>query len=304
MAQSIISAAFICFAVVIGNVSAKQMTIAVRNNVTHACPNVKSDLVDTKSIKMDFQMIGAPAGTRSTDQVTVISQNGEQRSMTFPGCYRVQLSFKLKQRLENPYIEAFLQMGTNLPCQSGDQEPLGTVSNICTNITQTNWCPMSQHGQLRSMLQAKSTCRFCNLCGSLKAEEGSLRRYITPENGSDKKCSTNEQYQTLSFKMCTPTKAELSKANNDNEGRLEEYWNYLKQGILTAVIHVMDRAPQAAAKTRQCQKLCESYEENSSPSVSYKQTLLKSIESLCSPKDTYAACVYHTVKFDVYGGLS
>uniref|UniRef100_A0A914QTT4 Uncharacterized protein n=1 Tax=Panagrolaimus davidi TaxID=227884 RepID=A0A914QTT4_9BILA len=224
--------------------------------------------------------------------------------MTFPGCYRVTLSFKLKQKLENPYIESFLQMGTNLPCQSGDQEPIGSISNICTNITQSNWCPLSQHGQLRNMLQAKSTCRFCNLCGSLKAEESTLRKYITPENGADKECKTTADYQTLTFKMCTPTKGELRKANEDNEGRLEEYWNYLKQGVLTAVIHVMDRNPQSSSKIRQCQKLCESYEENSSTSASYKQTLLKSIESMCSPKDVYAACVYHTVKFDVFGDLT
>ena len=102
-------------------------------------------------------MVGTPAGMGKTDQVTLITQNGESRTMTFPGCYRVSLSFKLKQKLENPYIESFLQMGTNLPCQSGDQEPIGSVSNVCTNITQSNWCPKSQHGQLRNMLQAKST---------------------------------------------------------------------------------------------------------------------------------------------------
>lgn len=146
-------------------------------------------------------MIGTPQGTSSTDQVTVISQNGEQKTMQFPGCYRVQLSFKLKKQIQNPYIEAFLQMGTNLPCQSADQGPVGTITNICTNITQTNWCPLSQHGQLRNMLQAKQTCRFCNLCGNLKAEESTLRKYVTPEAGSEKECRTDEQYQTLTFRV-------------------------------------------------------------------------------------------------------
>uniref|UniRef100_A0AC34Q2G4 Uncharacterized protein n=1 Tax=Panagrolaimus sp. JU765 TaxID=591449 RepID=A0AC34Q2G4_9BILA len=283
-------------------VHGKQLTIAIRDNVTHSCPNVKSDIIDTNSIKLDFQMIGTPGGTSSVDQITVISINGESRTMSFPACYRVQLSFRMKKTLQNPYIESFLQMGTNLPCQSADQEPLGTISNVCTNITQTNWCPMSQHNQLRSMLQAKQTCRFCNMCGSLKAEESTIRRYVTLDK--EKECKTDENYQTLTFKMCTPTKSELRKANDDNEGRLEEYWNYLKQGVLTAVIHVMDRTPQTESKMKQCGKLCESFEENSSTSVSYRQTLLKSIETLCAPKDIYAACVYHTVKFDVIGNLA
>lgn len=162
---------FLILFTLIGFCKAKQLTIAVRDNITHACPNgllfsaikkylkfiVKSDIIDSKSVKFDFQMIEAPYGTRQTDQVTVISQNGESRTMSFPGCYRVKLSFKLQQKLENPYIESFLQMGTNLPCQSGDQGSIGTISNICTNITQSNWCPLSQHGQLRNMLQAKST---------------------------------------------------------------------------------------------------------------------------------------------------
>ena len=29
--------------------------------------------------------------------------------------------------------------------------------------------------------------------------------------------------------MCTPDKRELRKANEDNEGKLEDYWKYLKQ---------------------------------------------------------------------------
>ena len=114
-------------------------------------------------MNLDFQMIGTPSGTESIDQVTVISQNGESRTMSFPGCYRVRLSFRLKKPLQNPYIEAFLQLGTNLPCQSADQGPIGTISNVCTNITQSNWCPMSQHGLLRQMLNQKQTWYFENV---------------------------------------------------------------------------------------------------------------------------------------------
>ena len=104
--------------------------------------------------------------------------------------------------------------------------------------------------------------------------------------------------------MCTPTKQEMRRANEDNEGKLEEYWNYLKQGVLTAVVHVVDRNQQPESQIRMCQKLCEDYEFGSSPSASHRQLLLKTIEKKCSPKDDYAACVYHTVKFDVFGDFA
>ncbi|KAE9553526.1 hypothetical protein FO519_003275 [Halicephalobus sp. NKZ332] len=294
----------ILFVGLFGFASGKQLTIALRENITTPCPNVQSDLVDTNSIHLDFQMVGTPAGTESVDQVTVVDRSGESRTMSFPGCYRMRLSFRLKKPLENPYIESFLQLGTNLPCQSSDQGPVGTISNICTNITQTNWCPTSQHGLLRQMLQQKQTCRYCNLCGNLETEKSTLRKYVTPEQGSEKECRTDKQFQTLTFKMCTPTKQELRKTNEDNEGKLEEYWNYLKQGILTAVIHVVDRNRQPESQIRMCQKLCEDYEFGSSPSSSHRQLLLKTIEKKCSPKDDYAACVYHTVKFDVFGDFA
>lgn len=79
--------------------------------------------------------------------------------------------------------------------------------------------------------------RFCHLCETVKAEETTIQKFITNE-GSEQ-CSTEETQQTLSFKvfrenlksfqMCTPTKKELLKENSEHEGKLHEYWNYLKQ---------------------------------------------------------------------------
>lgn len=56
--------------------------------------------------------------------------------------------------LSNPHIEAFLQLGTNIPCQPTNSN---SISNICTNITQTNWCPQSSNEKLRIMLKDKKT---------------------------------------------------------------------------------------------------------------------------------------------------
>lgn len=125
------------------------------------------------------------------------------------------------------------------------------------------------------------------------------------------------------------------------------------QGVLTAVIHVMDREPVQQSQIQQCQKMCNTMEKSVSGSYKvssvkfietkwgrnfiseekllfaksywgawiiegkfwqifselsfhpnifdFQSTLLKTIESMCAPKDSYAACVYHTVKFDVNG---
>uniref|UniRef100_A0A0K0DI37 Ganglioside GM2 activator n=1 Tax=Angiostrongylus cantonensis TaxID=6313 RepID=A0A0K0DI37_ANGCA len=90
-----------------------------------------------------------------TDTVVLTDIHGESRSISFPGCYRAKISFRMKKPLKNPYIEAFLQLGQNIPCRSGGRT---FVSNICTNITRTNWCPQSKNSQLRGMLVNKDTC--------------------------------------------------------------------------------------------------------------------------------------------------
>ncbi|GMS98494.1 hypothetical protein PENTCL1PPCAC_20669, partial [Pristionchus entomophagus] len=75
------------------------------------------------------------------------------------------------------------------------------------------------------------------------------------------------------------------------------------QGVLTAVVHVLDREPMDEGKMRQCKTLCQTYEKKRGVGDSYKATLLKSIDKMCSPRDEYAACVMHTLKFDVDGNI-
>ncbi|VDO63727.1 unnamed protein product [Heligmosomoides polygyrus] len=210
--------------------------------------------------------------------VTLTDVNGETKTISFPGCYRVKLSFKMRQPIQNPYIEAFLQLGQNIQCRAEGRS--SSVSNICTNITRTNWCPQSVNDQLRGMLANKETCTKLYLPVDLLI-------------GID----------LISFKMCTPSRRELSEKHGDDRDKLEEYWNYLKQGVMTAVVHVMDRSELDVNRRQQCQRMCNTlnqYVDRSKNSAS-TNTLLKSIESLCTPRDDYAACVYHTVKFDING---
>ncbi|KJH44477.1 hypothetical protein DICVIV_09485 [Dictyocaulus viviparus] len=232
------------------------------------------------------------------DQVILTDVDGESRSISFPGCYRAKVSFRMKKPIINPYIEAFLQLGQNIPCRS-DRRTF--VSNICTNITQTNWCPQSQNSQLRRMLIDKETCQFCHICDTVKGEthkdKSDWNRYIIA--GGSEECDLTRDRQTFQFKMCSPSRAELNDQNNEERNKLEEYWNYLKQGVLTAVVHVMDRSELTTQRRQQCQKMCKTYSNRRGISQNYRTTLLKSIESLCTPFDEYAACVYHTVKFDI-----
>ncbi|EPB68986.1 hypothetical protein ANCCEY_11926 [Ancylostoma ceylanicum] len=116
--------------------------------------------------------------------------------------------------------------------------------------------------------------QFCHVCDTIKEEvnkeTNEWKQYVFNE-GSEK-CDATHERQTLRFKMCAPSRRELNERHGDARDKLQEYWNYLKQSIIR---HVNNR------------------------SNTLKNTLLKSIESLCTPKDTYAACVYHTVKFDI-----
>lgn len=42
--------------------------------------------------------------------------------------------------------------------------------------------------------------------------------------------------------------------------------------------------------------------QEDSPQVGFREMhAFRSIETLCAPEDTYAACVYHTLKFDMNG---
>uniref|UniRef100_A0A0N5AVE0 Uncharacterized protein n=1 Tax=Syphacia muris TaxID=451379 RepID=A0A0N5AVE0_9BILA len=255
--------------------------------------SVRNDLIDKNSIRFGFEMVSS-SNNYGADRLTVTAQNGESHTITFPGCYNVDLSFRIKRQLNNPYVEAFLQLGRNIPCES---ELVKGVGNICTNITESNWCPQSGNEQLRSMLKGKKTCRFCNLCNTLESNQSEVSKYIS--NVNTKECRTDKNYHSLKFKMCTPSKKELHENNKEYEEKLEEYWNYLKQGVLTAVIHITDRPLVSESKRSQCSRLCNSYSSQRTISPAYSSTLLRSIENMCNPADTYVACIYHTMKFDV-----
>lgn len=64
----------------------------------------------------------------------------------------------------------------------------------------------------------------------------------------------------------------------------------------------MDRPQLAATNLRQCQRLCRTYENYPTISESYRATLRQTIDELCVPVDSYVACIYHTIKFDVIDG--
>uniref|UniRef100_A0A1I7YFF4 Uncharacterized protein n=1 Tax=Steinernema glaseri TaxID=37863 RepID=A0A1I7YFF4_9BILA len=293
MSSSVLLLLLVAFAT--GN--AKHIQIFIKDNVTQSCPNVRSDIVDQRSVRLSFDMLPSNNPHAGQDQVTVVTRDGQTRSVHFPGCYQIKISFRMKKVIVNPYIEAFLQMGTNLPCQGEHEEQVGLLPHICGNVTKANWCPQSQNERLRSQLSMKSTCRFCNLCQNVQAEGSQARKYIKLDN-PNQECRTDQDVQTFSFKMCTPDKKDIRKANSDNEGKLEEYWNYLKQGVLTAVVHVMDRDAVTDNMKNQCARMC-SILQGQAVSESYRATLMDTIQTRCVPKDTYAACVYHTLKFDV-----
>ena len=76
------------------------------------------------------------------------------------------------------------------------------------------------------------------------------------------------------------------------------------QGVLTAVVHILNRSEIEATRKNVCQKLCDSLGSNNRyASESYKATVLNSIEKLCAPKDSYEACIYHTARFNIDGSL-
>ncbi|CAD6198092.1 unnamed protein product [Caenorhabditis auriculariae] len=272
---------------------AKTVQIRLRENVTQTCPNVDSDLIDESSLKISMKML--PREGSDDD-------DSKDEKITFPGCYRVKMSFRMKRTIHNPYIEAFMQLGQNMPCR-GEGNSLTGIDSICTNITTGNWCPKSHNSQLRDMLIGKQTCQFCHLCDSLTKDSSDVRKIKKfVSNDGPEECSTEQDLHTYSFKMCTPTRDELNE-DGENRDKLEEYWQYLKQGIMTTVIHVMDRQPLPQSRSTQCQRMCDTLSDEQGVSDTYRQTLRRSIENMCAPVDAYAACLYHTVKFDLNSDL-
>uniref|UniRef100_A0A914RU71 Uncharacterized protein n=1 Tax=Parascaris equorum TaxID=6256 RepID=A0A914RU71_PAREQ len=214
---------------------------------------VRWDLIDKESLQMQFDMISS---AHDGDHLTVTAQDGQTRTISFPGCYHISLSFHMTTPIANPYVEAFLQLGTNIPCQSDSAR---RVTNVCANITQNNWCPQSVNTKLRGMLNGKKTW-FVDF----------KRESLLTSNEGTSECNTDKRQQTITFK-----------------------------GVLTAVIHVMDRSEPSEKRLQQCAQLCSTYSSQKALSSSYRSTLLHSIEKMCAPNDTYIACIYHTMKFDV-----
>lgn len=122
---------------------------------------VKSDLIDEKSFKFNFNELPSSSSSMTNDKLILTAADGEKTSLSFPGCYRITLSFRLKRPIKNPYIETFMRMGTNLPCQS-EEHSSSTVDesphSTCTNISRpVDWCPQTQNKQMRQMLRDKNT---------------------------------------------------------------------------------------------------------------------------------------------------
>lgn len=108
---------------------------------------------------MKFNFHELPSNTQSltNDQLILTDPNGKKTSLRFPGCYQVTISFRLKRPLVNPYIETFMRMGTNLPCQTDEQSIGNNPHATCTNITKpVDWCPQSKNKQMREMLRDKT----------------------------------------------------------------------------------------------------------------------------------------------------
>jgi hypothetical protein len=118
---------------------------------------VNADIVDEKSLKFSFHELSDSESSLTNDQLIVTTSDGKKSKLRFPGCYRIKLSFRLKVPLKNPYIETFMRMGTNLPCQADNQDSYQQYP-VCTNISRpVDWCPQTQNKQMRTMLRDKTT---------------------------------------------------------------------------------------------------------------------------------------------------
>ena len=67
----------------------------------------------------------------------------------------MELIFRLKKPIKNPYIEATLQFGNKTICHNGRQR--SQLSSICANITEQNWCPESINSIIRQKIETINT---------------------------------------------------------------------------------------------------------------------------------------------------
>lgn len=133
-----------------------------------------------------------------------------------------------------------------------------------------------------------SFCHMCNENAGLETEDArTFQKYIANEGSQE--CSTEKMKQTLTFKvtrstlplnrkqMCTPSKSEMSERQDEEREKMQEYWNYLKQGILTAVVHVVDREEIDGSRKKQCRQMCDTYEHRKGVSSSYKVIMARNL---------------------------
>ncbi|GMS98493.1 hypothetical protein PENTCL1PPCAC_20668, partial [Pristionchus entomophagus] len=66
----------------------------------------------------------------------------------------------------------------------------------------SSWCPSSSNERVRSMLQGKQTCQFCNVCGTLDRPDvvAELQQKVVNESG-DERCDTTADTQTVAFRV-------------------------------------------------------------------------------------------------------
>lgn len=117
---------------------------------------VRTDQSIVQSDSIRFDMGEASMGNAGRDSLRIVAQNGEQRTINFPGCYNARLSMRVNRPLINPYAEVFMQMGSDIPCRKQNQQQQSELT-VCTNITRSNWCPKSANPTVRMMLDNKQT---------------------------------------------------------------------------------------------------------------------------------------------------
>lgn len=284
--------------------------VRVDSTTVQQCPNVANDKDVVEKVELDIK---SKYSVSNVDNVTFFTQNGtKQHTITFPGCYEMKLNVKFKRPISNPYAEVFLMMGDHIPCRkyASKEHP---KDEICRNKTDNlkNWCPRSVNPFLEDVKsrmsdgksEAVQSCHFCNLCEHARDGTNGSQKFVSLRTGGiDKNCifnNPNEPY-SLTLDVCTPSKDEIKKA--DENGKLAEYWDYLKNGNLQIIVHMLERATMGPTETGNCDRLCDRYEKQVQVSQSYAETMKVQLKQICTPRDTYFACVYSTIKFTVSTG--
>ncbi len=81
-------------------------------------------------------------GKGELTDLKVIDTNGKIGSITLPGCFNLQLQMRFNEDVENPYIESFLDIGGEKPCN---------------NFEENLYCPKSRHPGVRIIARDQRT---------------------------------------------------------------------------------------------------------------------------------------------------